>query len=185
MDTLTFIIELIRALAWPITVLIILLIIRRPVLTLIPTLKRFRFQDLELDFNREVQALAQQVQTQIPETRQVTEVQHTLREELADLAKVSPRAAVLEAWVRLEQTAVETVKRHGHALSAQEARSPIQLGQTLETTGLLDDATSVIYQRLRILRNAAAHASTFVIEPQAAVEYVDSAIRLIDFLEHA
>jgi hypothetical protein len=64
----------------------------------------------------------------------------------------------------------------------RELRAPILLGQALEQAGILDEGKAQIYHRLRILRNAAAHASEFAFEPDSAIEYADAAMRLADYL---
>ncbi|MES2521738.1 MAG: hypothetical protein V4617_03485 [Gemmatimonadota bacterium] len=52
MDAPTFIAALVTALAWPLTVLGIFLVLRRPLLALVPLLARLRAKDLEFDFGR-------------------------------------------------------------------------------------------------------------------------------------
>lgn len=48
-DPLTFVAELVQALAWPMTVLGIVAVLRRPLLALVPLLTRLRFEDLGFD----------------------------------------------------------------------------------------------------------------------------------------
>ena len=52
MDPLSFIAEIVKALAWPLTALGIFLVLRRPLMGLIPVVARLKFKDLELDFDR-------------------------------------------------------------------------------------------------------------------------------------
>ena len=181
MDTLTFIAELVKALAWPLTVMIILLLLRRQIAALIPALQRFRYRDLEFEFNREVQELAVRAREQIPaqpiEARGLANLQ--------ELAQLSPRAVVLESWLQLEKAAMQAARRHNANLTSRELKAPLLLGKALENLGVLADETAAIYHRLRNLRNAAAHASDYSFEPEAALEYADLAYRLSDYLEQA
>jgi hypothetical protein len=183
MDTLTFISKVIEALAWPVTLLIILLALRRPLLNLFPVIQRLRWQGLELDFGRQVQALAMEARQELPPTRSVLKAEEPLRTHWIELAQFSPRAVVLEAWVQLEKAAIEATRRHGLNLRSVDLKSPLILGQALEESGILQQQTPTIYHQLRNLRNAAAHASDFSFSPDSAIEYADLATRLTEYLQ--
>jgi hypothetical protein len=85
----------------------------------------------------------------------------------------------------LEKEAIAAARRHNPKLTSRELRAPLLLGYYLEEAGVLDEEKQEIYNRLRNLRNAAAHASEFAFEPEAALEYADLALRLAEFLEKA
>lgn len=185
MDWLTFIAEIIKAIAWPITVIVIFLMLRRPILRLFPLVQRLRFQGVELDFRRELQGLALEMERELPPESGPVGLNEPLRSQWVDMAQVSPRAVILEAWVMLEQVAAEACKRHGLNLKSTELRTPIMLGQALEEAGILSGEKLGIFHQLRNLRNAAAHASEFSLTPEAAIEYADLAARLSDYLRNA
>lgn len=182
MDWLTFIAHVIASVAWPITVIAIVLVLRQPLLNLFPLLQRLRFQGLELDFSQRVQALAIEARGQLPPLRGVLDGEEYLRGHWIELAHLSPRAVVLESWLQLEKVAVDASRRHGLSLKSVEVRSPLILGQALEEAGILDANTVGIYHQLRNLRNAAAHASEFAFTPDSALEYADLATRLTEYL---
>jgi hypothetical protein len=185
MDWLTFIAEIVRALAWPVTALIILMVLRRPLFRLIPFVQRFRFLDFELDFGGEVHELAARLSRELPDARALSGERKQLRQHLSELAQLSPRAVVLEAWLKLEKEAIEAARRRNLKLTSREMRSPILLGYYLEEAGILDEPMLEAFHRLRNLRNAAAHASEFAYDPEAALEYADLALRLAEYLERA
>lgn len=178
MDTLTFISEMAKALAWPLAVVIILLIVRKPLINLIPFLQRLKYKDLELDFGRKVQELAAKATGELPSSEGA-------RPNLTQIAYISPRAAVLEAWLELEAVAMDASKRHNLSLTSREMRSPLELGQALEKAGIMDGRKLEIYHRLRNLRNAAAHATEFAFDPEVAIEYADLASRLVKHIQEA
>jgi hypothetical protein len=122
---------------------------------------------------------------ELPRGPALTGARKELREHLAELANLSPRAVVLEAWLQLEKEAIAAARRHNPKLTSRELRAPLLLGYYLEEAGVLDEDKQEIYNRLRNLRNAAAHASEFAFEPEAALEYADLALRLAEFLEKA
>ncbi len=184
MDAATFIIELIQALAWPITVLVIFLLLRRRIEELFPSLQRFSFGELELDFSRQVQELSQQARHSLPAPAPNSTLE-TIRRRLIDLAPLSPRAAVLEGWLQVERAAINSAKRHNLNLTSRDAHSPLLLGQALEDANIISNNTTAIYHRLRNLRNIAAHATDFSIDPDLAIEYIDLAVRLTEYLQKA
>lgn len=185
MDWLTFIAQLINALAWPITVLIIILILRRPLSELFPLVRSLRFQGIELDFGRQVQALANEAHSELTRLRGILDSGEAERAQWVEMAQVSPRAAVLESWIQLEKAAIEACRRHDLNLKSVELHSPIVLGKALEEAGILEGNTPMIYHQLRNLRNTAAHASEFSFTPDSAIEYADLAARLTEYLHKA
>jgi hypothetical protein len=185
LDQSAFIAALVSALAWPVTILIIFFALRRPLLELVPLLKRFRYGNIELDFGQRVREIASELQKELPPTISPGPNRSGLSEYIVRLSQLSPRAVILEAWLQLEEAAVEAAKNHGLNLTSQETRSPLLLGQALEQAGILDEAKQKIFYRLRNLRNAATHASDFDFEPDSALEYADSAMRLAEFIRSA
>lgn len=181
MDWLTFAAEVIKALAWPLTVLIIFLVLRKPLSNLLPLLQRLRYKELEIDFGKRIQELAVEVKKELPDTPEAESRALQRKEQLEDLAQVSPRAAILEAWLELEQVAVEATKRHGLNLTSRERKTPL-LERALQENEVLDESKRTIFGRLRNLRNAAVHASDFSFDPDSAIEYADSALRLAEYL---
>lgn len=184
MDWLTFIAAVVSATAWPAAVLIIFLVIRKPLLELIPLLQRLRYGDIEIDFGREVDDLLQDMRRALPPVRQSAE-RSPLQDNLLELARISPRAVVLEAWVELERSAIDAARRHQLNLRSKEQRSPLLLGNALVEAGLLDENQQEIFYRLRNLRNAAAHASEFAFDADSALEYAQVASRLSEYLSQA
>jgi len=47
MDTLTFISELIKAVAWPMTAIVLVVLLRKPIIELIPLLRKLKYKELE------------------------------------------------------------------------------------------------------------------------------------------
>jgi hypothetical protein len=119
--------------------LTIFALLRRPLYQLFPTLQRLRFMDIELDFNQRVQELAIEARDDLPPLAASQEAAAGFRDHLAELAQLSPRAVVLEAWLQLEKAATEAIRQRGVEVPSRELRSPLLLGQALEESGLLDE----------------------------------------------
>jgi hypothetical protein len=176
MDALSFIAAIVAALAWPLTVLGIFLVLRRPLTALIPVVARLRFKDLELDFDRRLAEVSAEAAA-LPAAA-ASAGAPTGDAALVALASASPRAAILEAWLRLEATALDAARRRGTSEPVSRLRSPTRLIESLEELGVIDARQAAVFHELRSLRNSAAHALGFEPSPDAARDYVRLAARL-------
>jgi hypothetical protein len=179
MDWLTFISSLLRSLAWPIAVVVIALVFRRPLSGLLPLLQHLKYKDLELDFGRGVQEVQEDLEQTLTQEEIVTPDQ-PVAERLAD---VSPRAAVMEAWREVEASATDTVR----ALSGGEVHMKwltLKKLRQLEESKLLDTKTVALLSDFRGLRNQAAHAPDFALSKESAMEYVRTASMLASHLRN-
>lgn len=179
MDILTFISEIIRTLAWPIVVLIIFITLRNPLSRVISLLDRMKYKDLELEFGRKMEELAKEAKKELPKLVKTDKA----KEHLYDLAKVSPRSAILEAWLLVEEAAISKIEKKKVKISAATKKSPLGLAQTLANNNILDDQKQQIFNKLRNLRNTSVHASELSFDEDLAVEYIDTAMRMVSFLK--
>ncbi len=182
MDIFTFIAQMTQALAWPVAVLAIFLIYRRQIAHLLTLVEHLRFEGIEVEFGRGLAELKRTVERELPKAEAPAAAEPRLRERLLQLAALSPRAVVLEAWLVLEEAALDVLKRRNINLSSREAHTPILLGHALEEAGVFDEGKQEIFLKLRNLRNAAAHAGDFRFEADSAMEYADAAFRLAAYL---
>lgn len=180
MDWLTFVAVLVEHLAWPVTILVVFLVLRKPLAGLIPLLVRLRYKDLELDFSRRLEEVTAEVQ-ELPRADTTARID----DPLLRLAESSPRAAILESWLRLETAAVDAARRKNVAIPPSHVRSPLQLVQSLEELGIVDARQAALFHDLRGLRNSAAHAMNFDPGIEASREYVLAASRLEEYLQSA
>jgi hypothetical protein len=180
MDWLSFVAALVTALAWPLTVLGIFLILRRPLMGLFPLLARLKFKDLELDFGRRLAEVTAEAAA-LPGGR--ASAGSDAGEALVALAATAPRAAILEAWLHLEAAALDAARRRGTTEPLSHLRSPLRLIESLEESGVIDARQAAVFHELRSLRNSAAHAVGFVPSPETARDYVRLAGRLEQSLD--
>jgi len=108
MTWLEFISSLATALAWPGAVLALALVLRKPLAELIPLLQRMKYRDFEMEFRRRVSEAREEAGV---EDEASTEAEPTPEEaRIIELAKVSPRAAVTEAWLWVEFASLGAAK---------------------------------------------------------------------------
>jgi hypothetical protein len=188
MDILTFVAQLTAALAWPVTVLIVILLLRQPLKELIPTLQRLRYRDLEAEFGKglnEVEVRINQASLPAHEEAQASTSQTRSGEKVSvseyakRLATISPRAAIIETWREVEQALIDLAKRR----DIPETRIPRELISRLGEDGALSSDIILMLDQMRQLRNEAAHASEFALKPTQAIEYGVLAERIITTLD--
>lgn len=182
MDMLTFISELFKAAIWPVTLLFIIVFLRKPIRNLVPFLQKFKFKEFELEFSRKVSELIAETKSKMPEAIANSGNDQDI-DKLSQLANISPRAAILEAWLELELAAIDASKRRNIQLSSSDLRSPLSLGKALEGAGIIDGFKKEIFDKLRNLRNAAAHAYDFALDSDAAFEYSKLAQFLVEWIK--
>lgn len=172
MDVLEFIAEMTQALAWPVALVAVFLLVRRPLVARLPELESLEWKGFRFRFGRRVHQIATEarlslLQTELASAPPLDGEAHRLR-----LAEISPRAAILEAWIELEGAASLALKGRGAGLPRSELQQPSRLANALVTAGLLAPSQASALSELRRLRNAAAHASDPKITADSACEFV-------------
>ena len=179
---LDFISSVIASLAWPVVTLIAVLVLRQPLARLLPTLRRAKYKGFDLEFGERLDELEERAdEARLPEPVEPPAWVHespddwTFGDYIERLAPVSPRVAITEAWRHVELALKDAGARIGQPKSQHLAR----VARELQSAGRLSrDAVSLV-DDLRGLRNRAAHAREFDLEPEQALEFARLAERLI------
>jgi hypothetical protein len=180
-DYKTFIAEIVKALAWPVTVLGIVYILKQPLARVILTLTKLKYKDLELEFEDKLQDAKKEAErANLPPSPLLAAV---TKDTYLELATHSPREAILEAFSEVLDAALETAKRHGLAGTQSSLKdSPMALIRLLRNAGVLDAQQELVFKQLRVLRNDAYDSPTFALTAASAIQYVTLAKRLADYL---
>ncbi len=185
MDNLTFISNSITALAWPIATIVIVILLRSEVSSLLGRIKKIKHKDSEIDLADEVsdavksadKVLSKSAAEKTPE-----------QERIGRLAEDSPRGAILDSWLSIEEAIAGYALRHGienknpHAPPYQQIQN-IQLHNLDVAT--LGHGIIEMLDKLRRIRNDAVHRADADITPNTAKEYAALAIRVKAKLEEA
>lgn len=184
MDWLTFSVELIKALIWPLLVVIILIIIRKPLSELVPYLKKLKLGELEAEFEKTVRQIKDNMDQEpaLKSKKTAALIPPAETERLYQLAEIAPNAAVLEAWKKLELAAKELIARRGYELDYNIAAPYRLIERILEKTQLIELKKVKVFNELRKLRNKIAHAADFEISFDQAKEYIALANSLRSYL---
>lgn len=177
MDILTFIVEMTKALAWPISAVFAFYILREPLIKLVPYIEELKYKDFALKFGKGVSEIKENIKAEIT---QYPEVPKLLEEEnaLLRVAEVSPRAAVLESWVKLQDTLLDISLELGQIDSKENFKSHSRIGHALLEAKILNENDFKAFHQLRDLRNRAAHVPDFALNTHDSKEYVKLAIQL-------
>lgn len=164
MDWLTFTATMFGHLAWPITLLIALSIFRKPLLRRLPFLKKATWGDKSLEFSDELNEALEQAEGQLaltappaalPAPEVDIQAQNFENERFSSILDVSPRLAVIEAWIPVEQELQKAARAKGYA--ADRTRSTTYTIRQLQNDGTISSGTAKTIKQLLYLRNLAAH----------------------------
>ena len=182
MDVYTFLADLVKALAWPIVVIVIVFMLRKPLAGLIPLLQRLKFKDLELEFGQKIERVRAEARSELPIEHPSPGLPADAQDRILKLAEVSPRSAVIDAWRELEQRLIETANAIPEFRDSRR-KSPLDAIHILEGSKRLSPRVASLIEDLRSLRNRAAHAPEFALSSESAQEYLTAADQMVAVIQ--
>lgn len=172
MDSLTFIAEITKALAWPIVAVAISLVFRRQLQGLLARIKKGKVGPAEFEFEQGVRELRQELPKGLPLPPLPAPEEPGALKVIAE-----PRTVVLEAWLKLE-TALEELGKKTNLHNALAAPNSPYLANALTKAGILEPWLLNLYRDLRRLRNQATHEREFSPSTESVLAYVQMAQEL-------
>ncbi len=168
------IIQIIDIIIWPLTILIILYIFRKQFSLVISNLSRIRYKELEANFGKQLRS----IENDTPEIFSTSNKEDknnndtiSVTERLAQIADLSPRAAITEAWIQIEKALFELAEKSG--ITEFQRRTDYKILQALQKRKVIQEGVYKAYTELKSLRNEAAHNPQFNISPDEAQQYID------------
>jgi hypothetical protein len=176
------IVRILEVIAWPITIIVIVLVFKGQLGRIILSLSKLRFKDIEVEFGKELkdaESIAKELR--LPKPAEVRRVKEPLTitpvyDRLRQVAEISPRAAVTEAWMIVEAATTEAARAQG--IKAIRARTGREAIHDLAEKTRLQEGTIELYDYLRRMRNNAAHSFEFEINYKDVIRYIDLALSL-------
>lgn len=173
MNSLEFIAKMTEALAWPLIVLVLVVLLRKPLLQLVPSMRKLKFRQFEAEFNQEVRQEVRKIEREVAEEIPASETAITTdNAALFELVKFAPKSAVIEAWVMVETAAKQLIAAKGHALNYDTATPYRLIERVLEEDTGVAKRKIKIFNELRQLRNKIVHADNYQLSSEQAAEYV-------------
>lgn len=178
------IVEIIKALAWPVAIVWLGYLFRNEVRSLMGRLTALKHGETEISFTRSLEK-AEQKASEISQPQasahESTAEELSQKEQLYRLAEISPRAAIVEAWTLIETAAVKSELTTGAAF---KRTSPKLILDHLASTGNFSSESIEVINSLRQLRNKATHLPDFAISQEEAERYLDLAIKSTHAIEN-
>lgn len=165
---------------WPATVIAVVAILRGSLSQLIPTLKKLKYKELEVEFEREANHIRAEVERDIPE------IEHTeIKEKLKDtgirfsLERVSPVEQVIRSWYEVERRLYEL------AIPSAGMKVPTirAMLENMMTEKLIEESTANVILSLAALRNKVVHADPDTITEEVSDAFFESSQRVKAYLD--
>ena len=173
-------VEIVKALAWPISAVWLGYIFRAEVRQLLSRVSSLKYKDMEASFEKKLTEAENTAKTiQNPEKEETVE-ELTQKEQLLRIAEVSPRAAVVEAWTLIETAALKNGLWTGSAI---KRTNPKMIIEHLQKTKKFSPESLELIENLRRIRNQASHMPDFAISQGEAERYLGLAAQSAAIIE--
>jgi uncharacterized protein YutE (UPF0331/DUF86 family) len=190
MNWLQFFSSVVGSLAWPATVITLIVLLRAPVTRVLLTLTRLKYKDLELDFGRELKQLEEQakaieVKPQQPQALPAAaKGSAQLLAEAERLAQEFPEPAVAVGWQAIEDELMSAVTRMAVPPGYPPYNSALKNAELLLGQKAVDENTIDLLKRMRNLRNMAVHGSRGLgnVTTHQAIEFIALARGVVEKL---
>ena len=185
MDSLEFTSSIISSIIWPLALLVIALVFRGSLIELVRSVTKLRLKDLEIEFDRLSQAASRLGEIEQTPTEPKPPTFVAIEDQLHDLARSAPAAAVLLAWTLVESSMSRCVARLSVSPEPPSLRSALHNLEQLRVHAGLSEATYQAINELRGLRNRIAHdpGAQRTVPTSDAQLYVQTVERAVAVLE--
>lgn len=182
METL---VEIIKVIIWPLTILISVLILRKGILELFPKLKKLKYKDLEIEFEKEAIEIQSKVERDIPQieppkikpSEDFSVSEPTI---MYSTRILSPPAFISSEWERIEKAILSLSKRRNIQIGKQE--SVRMVIRKLRENDVFDEAVENSLMEISAYRNKVSHTRSDIITEDISNIYYESSKRLINYL---
>jgi hypothetical protein len=180
MHWLGFIASLIKSLAWPVAIALVVWWLREPIRKRLEHLRRAVVGGQEFEFGEIVQVAEEAAAEASLPSSDVRVGEPTLSTELRAEINSAPRAAVVEAWNAVETELVALAEQVGIPMRDEtwRRRGIIGYAEQLVGLGTIASALLAVVDELREARNLAVHSRGYTVDRDQAREYVDLAGRV-------
>jgi hypothetical protein len=176
-DWLTFLAQVIGSLAWPVTIVIVVLLLKNQIASLFPVLKRLKAGPVEAEFERGIEE-AKTEAAGLPAPEALPAPLDARRQQLIQIAYINPRTAILDAWQGVEFAVKKAAIQRIGGSPMPDVSSALRMIRELAKASLISQDDVALFHDLRGLRNQATHAADFNPTLASALNYIDLAVGL-------
>ena len=171
---LDYAVPLADALAWPLVVLTLALIFRKPLVNMISNIESIKFPWGEAKIGQQIE----DVSTIANSITLLVEPPH-VDERIPDVADFYPSGVIIESWLLVEKEMTELAESHQLRLTPQQRRLPNQITQALVEADIIDAGVGAAIRGLREIRNKAVHTTGVSLSMKDAQEYATTTTRIL------
>lgn len=164
MSTLQFIAALVASLAWPVTVVLIITLLRSHIPSLLISLRKVKVSGFELELER-ARVEAEAVLTD----EDVAVLTPSIEKDVSAAATADPVGTVIRQFSRVEAELRNQLLKAG--INDVNGKSAVQLAATGVREGVFTAAAAETVRGVAVLRNLAAHGRAAELTPDKVAEY--------------
>jgi hypothetical protein len=173
-------IEIIKIVIWPATIIIAIILLRKGLVDLIPNLKKLKYKDLEVEFEKDAINLLATIERDVPYTEPPEEEPIMEDGRLFSMKKLTPSEFVLNEWMKIENEIKFLSERNN--IKIQPSDSIRAITDRLLQNGTIDSGISNALLGLSTYRNKVAHAQNEYINEEMSNAFFESANRVLLYL---
>ncbi|HWY62229.1 MAG TPA: hypothetical protein VNW15_10050 [Rhizomicrobium sp.] len=187
MTPLQFISSIVGSIAWPTTIILIILILRKQILALIPSISSLKYGDFEAKFENRLERAESDLLSLPPVEREVTSRQvyttdSTIKFQRSATVHLPPHLEITESWRSVERELRSVAEQKGLGIASTAAT--LQLIRVLANKEYINPILFRLLNELRSLRNFAAHSTKVdQISLEQAQRYSETAEQVVQQLK--
>lgn len=170
--------------SWPVVTAWIAYLFKGELKVLFGRISQLKYKEAEVKFEKglaeaevEVQKVERVTPLALPQPERLSQL-----DQLRRIAEVSPRAAIMEAWVLIETAAAAAGFTSGVAMPRV---NPRLFTEYLANNGRIPEESIILMNKLRQLRNQAAHLPDFALSQDEAERYLELAVKISEIIRNA
>lgn len=160
MDLYQFISSLVKSLAWPTFIVIVILILKKPIATILSslTISAIKYKDFEANFGQKLNEMENKLETkELPQVKASgNNSEANVENQILKVAETSPAASITMSWSLVEQE-IENVSDRFGLPPKNRYESPFMKVKPLVERNYMDKETFNILNDLRVMRNKVTH----------------------------
>lgn len=173
--------KVLDVIAWPITTIVIVLLLKAPIASLAPMLRRFKYKELEVEFERSLDEISKRSSEEIKTLPHPPTEDSNGADFLDQVQALPPRATILETWLELEHTAYFIAQKF-KLMDLNRRTRFHDLLRILQQRDILLERDIEDINKLKSLRNAVVHERDIDLSREEAEKYSRVAMQVADVL---
>lgn len=175
-EILDFIQSIIASIAWPITTVILIVILKKPISNAFNRLSKLKYKETELDFVTELKnakEVAKSIEKGFDSSKRLNfSINKTLIEEVEQVAAISPQASIPLSWSMVESEITNLINRSSISPDYPPHNSTLKNLELLKENNLIENDSFELINSLRRFRNETIHAHGKIrLSTNDAIEY--------------